>query len=80
VTVVPLDAGHDTVDELDAAAVLVVEDVLVWLITVVLDGTDALAELAEDVEVLLLALVLAAEALVDALPTRLAPQTPLYTA
>lgn len=75
----PLDVGHEGAVALDAAAVLVV-DVLVSLITVVLDVADALAELAEDVEALLLALVLTAEAVVDALPTSLAPQTPLYTA
>jgi len=78
--VVPLLVGHETVVELGAATVLVVEDVLVWLITVVLDATDVLVELTEDAEVLLVALVLTAEALEDALPTSLAPQTPLYTA
>ena len=74
-----MDDGHE-IAEVDAAAVLVVEDVLVWLETVVLVVADVLAELIEDEAFVLAALALVVEELVDTLPTSLAPQTPLLTA
>jgi hypothetical protein len=77
VIAVELDDGHDGDVELDVAAVIVVDDVLVWLTTVVLDVIGVLAELIEDVDFVLAILALAFEALVDALPINLAPQTPL---
>ena len=48
-----LDVAHEGAVELGATAVLVVKDMLVWLVTDALDGTDVLAELIVDVDFVL---------------------------